>query len=208
MNNQWTESIVSPAEASVGLPSISTDGNIIYLSSKYIERTNSGWSNVKSLGVPFTDIPVMRLSSSSAGTYVFDERDSIGTIRYSRLTDGKHEAPKAFGKDINSGKWTAHPFIAPDESYIIWDSEREGGYGDSDLYISFRQKDGSWGPAINMGENINTEYEDIYGSVTPDGKYLFFHTYLGKGANIYWADAKVIENLKIKDSLKTTKKQT
>ncbi len=198
-NDRWVESVVSPAEASVGEPSISPDGTIIYLGSRYMERTDSGWSAVKSLGAPFRDIPIMRLTASSNGTYVFDEREEIGTIRYSRLIDGKREAPKSFGEAINTGKWIAHPFIAPDESYLIWDSEREGGYGDSDLYVSFRQEDGSWGSAINLGEDINTEREDIYGSVTPDGKYLFFHTYLGEGkVNIFWVDAQVIEKLRDK----------
>jgi len=196
-NNQWSESVVSPAEASVGVPSISPDGNTIYLNSRYIERTNSGWSAVKSLGAPFKDIPIMRLTVSTNGTYVFDEREEIGTIRYSLFIDGKREAPKAFGKEINTGKWTAHPFIAPDESYLIWDSEREGGYGETDLYISFRQKNGSWGSAINMGEDINTEDNETYGSVTPDGKYLFFHTYLGNGkVNIFWVSAEVINKLR------------
>ena len=198
-NNQWIESVVSPPEASVGEPSISPDGNTIYLDSRYIARTDSGWSAVKSLGAPFKDIPIMRLTVSTNGTYVFDEREEIGTIRYARLIDGKRETPKAFSEEINTGKWIAHPFIAPDESYLIWDSEREGGYGDSDLYVSFRQEDGSWGSAINLGEDINTEREDIYGSVTPDGKYLFFHTYLGEGkANIFWVDAQVLEKLRNK----------
>lgn len=194
--NRWSESVVSP---SVGEPAISPDGKTMYLGNRYMERTNSGWSEPKSLGIPFKGIPIMRLTASAAETYVFDEREEIGTIRYSRLVDGKREDPKAFSKEINTGKWIAHPFIAPDESYLIWDSEREGGYGDSDLYISFRQEDGSWGPAINMGEDINTEREDIYGSVTPDGKYLFFHTYLEEGkADIFWVDAQVIENLRHK----------
>lgn len=193
-NNRWVESVVSPF---LGEPAISPDGGTMYLGNRYMERTNSGWSEVKTLGTPFADIPIMRLTASATGTYVFDEREEVGTIRTSRLIDGKRETPKALGKEINTGKWISHPFIAPDESYLIWDSEREGGYGDSDLYISFRQEDGSWGPAINMGEDINTEREDIYGSVTPDGKYLFFHTYLDKGkADIFWVNAQVIENLK------------
>lgn len=195
-NDRWVESVVSP---SVGEPAISPDGETMYLGNRYRERTNSGWSELKSLGAPFKDIPIMRLTASAAGTYVFDEREEIGTIWHSRLVDGKREEPKAFSKEINKGKWIAHPFIAPDESYLIWDSEREGGYGDSDLYISFRQEDGSWGRAINMGEDINTEREDIYGSVTPDGKYLFFHTYLDEGkADIFWVDAQIIENLRRK----------
>ena len=107
-------------------------------------------------------------------------------------------------KEINTGKWNAHPFIAPDESYIIWDGERVDGYGEADLFISFRRKDGSWGAAINLGDTINTEFEDAYGSVTPDGKYFMFHRSRsldggGNKADIYWVDAKLIMSLKPKE---------
>ena len=190
-------------EARAGEIFISTDNKTMFLGNKYKERTVSGWSEEKILGSLYEQIPIMRLTASADQTYVFDEREEIGTIRYSRLLDGKREEPKAFGKNINSGKWTGHPFIAPDESYLIWDSEREGGYGGVDLYISFRQKDRSWGPAINMGGDINSEVDDAYGSVTPDGKYLLFHSVkVGKKgiseweANIYWVDAQFIENLR------------
>ncbi|GAB4186278.1 MAG: hypothetical protein Tsb002_10620 [Wenzhouxiangellaceae bacterium] len=191
----WYLASVEPRTGEIGF---SIEGRTMYLGNMYRERMTSGWSEAKSLGPLFESFPVMRLTASAAGTYVFDERDEIGTIRYSHLINGKREAPQAFGKEINSGKWTAHPFIAPDESYLIWDSERDGGYGNSDLYISFRQDDGDWGPAINMGAEINTEHDDAYGSVTPDGKYFFFHRVnLNEGfANIYWVDARVIDNLK------------
>jgi len=102
---------------------------------------------------------------------------------------------------VNTGKFTAHPFIAPDESYLIWDSEREGGYGDSDLYISFRQMDGSLGPAINMGDEVNSDKWDAYASVTPNGKYILFNRAMGDdndNVDIYWVNAKIIENLRPK----------
>lgn len=145
----------------------------------------------------------MRLTASNAGTYVFDDYKSGGVIRVSRVVDGKRQAPELMGAEINVGEWTAHPFIAPDESYLIWDSEREGGFGASDLYISFRQTDGSWGPAINMGPEVNSEKSDFYASVTPDGKYILFdRTMDGEAGNrnvdIYWVDAGIIERLKRK----------
>jgi len=169
----------------------------MHLGNKYRERTNSGWSEVKSLGALFKDIPIMRLTASSKGTYYFDEATETGPIRYSRLIDGKREKPRTLNIDV--GKWNAHPFIAPDESYLIWDDQREDGYGSSDLYISFRQKDGSWGAAINLGDKINTEFEDAYGSVTPDGKYFFFtRSFGGDKANIFWVDAQIIETLRPK----------
>ncbi|MBQ4852188.1 hypothetical protein J8L98_23755 [Pseudoalteromonas sp. MMG013] len=196
-DDQWVESVLPPR---AGQPFISTDGQVLHLGKTYRERVGSGWSEVKSLGAPFDDMPIMRLTASSKGTFYFDEATEIGNIRYSRLVDGKRTLPQSVSKEINTGKWTAHPFIASDESYIIWDSEREEGYGDNDLYVSFKQSDGTWGAAINLGDKINSKHQDSYGSVTPDGKYFFFHrSYGSRGekADIYWVDAKVIESLRL-----------
>ena len=63
----------------------------------------------------------------------------------------------------------------------------------------FREKDGSWGPSINLGDKINSEFADAYGSITPDGKYFFFHRGYGNNkADIFWVDAQIIENLRPK----------
>ncbi|AXT49703.1 hypothetical protein D1818_02290 [Aquimarina sp. BL5] len=197
-NNQWKKSVVGPR---VGRPIIAPNGKIMHLGSKYMERTQSGWSEIKSLGAPFDSIPIMRLTASTEGTYVFDEigmPNGDGVIRYSRLIDGKRDEPKPFPKEINTGKWNAHPFIAPDESYIIWDGERDNGYGDSDLYISFRNQEGSWGTAINMGDKINTNSWESGGYVSPDGKYFFFNHGGDGDGDIFWVDAQVIQNLRPK----------
>ena len=206
-NNRWHKASVVPR---VGRPIMSTDGKTMHLGKQYMERNGDGWSEIKSLGSPYEEIRIMRLMSSSKGTYVLDEgtRDGNGVLRYSRLIDGKRESPMPFGKEINTGKWNAHPFIAPDESYIIWDGERDSGFGDNDLFISFRQLDGSWGEAINMGDKINTEAPENGAGVTPDGKYLFFNRNTGVGevnknagvgdGDLYWVDAQIIENLRPK----------
>lgn len=197
-NGAWKKFMEEPRSGEIF---ISTDNKTMYLGNRYRERTTSGWSAEKSLDPLFEQFSIMRLTASSIGTYVFDEREENGTIRHSRLKDGKREASKAFGKEINTGKMIGHPFIAPDESYIIWDSDREGGYGKVDLYISFRQESGSWGPAINMGKKINTKIDDAFGSITSDGNYFIFHRVeLGEEsyAKIFWVDAQIIKNLKNK----------
>ena len=151
----WQETVISPR---VGQPFISPDGKTMHLGRRYKERSGDGWSEIKPLGAPFDDMPIMRLTASEAGTYFLDEpgTDGDGILRYSRLIDGQHETPRPLPEEINTGTWNAHPFVAPDESYLIWDGKRDGGYGDSDLYVSFRQPDESWGAAINLGETINT----------------------------------------------------
>jgi len=67
------------------------------------------------------DWGIMRLSASAKDTSVFDDYKNNDVIRLSRVKDGKREELKLLGKERNTGKWTAHPFIAPDESYLIGD---------------------------------------------------------------------------------------
>ncbi len=180
----------------------SPDGSRMHMAKGYKDRVGDGWSERKSIGPAFEEIQIMRLTTSSTGTYVLDEvgmPNGDGVIRYSRLNNDQREAPKSFGKEINTGRMNAHPFIAPDESYLIWDGEREDGYGDSDLYISFRQEDGTWEAAINMGDKVNTPYWDAYATVTPDGKYLMFNRGMDSendNIDIYWIDANIIETLR------------
>ena len=199
----WRESVLSPR---LGQPFIAPDGDTLHLGGRYMERTDAGWSEIYSLGQPFDDFQIMRLTASSAGTYVFDEigsADGDGVLRYSRLVEGVREAPRPFSAAINTGTFNAHPFIAPDESYILWDGRRPSGFGDSDIYISFRQADGDWGPAINLGEAINTPAWEASASVTPDGRYLFFHRLIGSAdgdglpdVDIYWVDAQILDTLR------------
>lgn len=122
-------------------------------------------------------------------------------ICYSSLINGKYEQPKSLSPQFGIRRYNAHPFIAPDESYIIFDSVRESGYGRSDLYISFRAVDGSWGPAINLGDKINTTASEKSASVSPNGKFLFFDRRTKRGneeVNIDWVDAQIIETLRPK----------
>ncbi len=191
-----------------GEVSFSPDGQRMHMAKGYKDRVGAGWSERKSLGPDFDrkDWGIMRLTASAKGTYVFDDYKSKDVIRISTVEDGQRQAPKLMGPEVNSGEWTAHPFIAPDESYLIWDSEREGGFGDSDLYISFKQNDGSWGPAINMGEQVNSAGWDAYATVTSDGKYMLFNRQLSEtNTDIYWVDAKIIETLRAQNQNKTKK---
>jgi len=190
-NNRWTRKPI----ASTGI-------------NKYKEKFSPSVSKMKSFE-PFKDIPIVGFTVSAKGTYYFyvlDFKDGSGHMSYSRLIDGKYEAPKKMSKAINRGKYIAHPFIAPDESYLMWDAEKEDE-NTPDIYISFRKEDGSWGEAINMGDKINTALYEQRPKVTPDGKYLFFF----KGdvkvredgsryvvGSPHWVDAQIIEQLRPK----------
>ncbi len=197
IDDQWQETVLSKP---VGQPMIAPKGDMMHLGKRYKMQTSNGWSEVKPLGESFEKFRIMRMTSSLYGTYVFDEvgsADGDGVIRYSRLIDGKREEPQPFGEAINSGTFNAHPYIAPDESYLLWDSRRDDGFGGADVYVSFKQDDGTWGEAINLGPTINTSGWDAAASVTPDGKFLIFHRLNESGnANIFWVDATIIDTLR------------
>jgi Tol biopolymer transport system component len=113
-----------------------------------------------------------------------------GEMVFSVFKDGSHHPAKNLGGSLNSDFQDAHPFVAADESYIIFDSDRPGGLGNNDLYIGYKNKDGSWGKAINLGAPINSDKYDAIPYVSPDGKYLFFY----RDGDIYWVNAKIYIN--------------
>ncbi len=193
-NNQWRERVIGPRK---GTPTLSPDGNTMYFGRSYKERTETGWSEPKRLGPDFEDIRIMRVTASTNGTYVLDEAEDNSVLRISRLINGVRQAPEPLPKEINTGEFNAHPFIAPDESYIIWDGQRDSTERNADLFISFRKKDRGWGEAIKMDNDINTPASEFAAQVTPDGKYLFFNRNVGKdNVDTFWVDAKIIEKLR------------
>jgi hypothetical protein len=121
-------------------------------------------------------------------TTVFKKGANIG--RYIKKGGGYTE-PEIFGPEVNKpDSFDAHPNVAPDGSFIIYDSNRTEGKG---LYITFLKKNGSWSQAKYLGK----EFSGSCSTLSPDGKYLFFE----KNHDIYWVDAKIIEQLK-PDALK------
>ena len=117
-------------------------------------------------------------------------------IYCSKLKDSKYVTIKRLDSIINSQYGAWDPFIASDESYLIFSSNRPNGYGRVDQYISFQNKDGSWSEPNNLGPTINTNAIEYGSYITFDGKYFFFSRSEGWGANvpsdIYWVDSKVI----------------
>ena len=164
-----------------------------------LQKTEQGWGNPE-----FLIEWGMRATSTFDGTiYTTDisgklsreEGKDQGIIaRYFPYDSGYQRAADP-GGGVNTENSEAHPFIAPDESYIIFDATRPEGKGKGDLYICFRLVDGSWSQAFNY-TILNTEESDWCPTVSPDGKYLFFTRNNTGNGDIYWVDAKIIEELK------------
>ena len=92
---------------------------------------------------------------------------------------------------INSRNWAGHPFIHPEEHYILFDSNVDEK-GTKNLYVSFMGDKGEWSESINMNHHFNFPEHAAIPHVSFDGKYLF----LSSRGDIYWVDAKIIQRLK------------
>jgi len=169
-----------------------------------VKRTVEGFSNPKMLDPPVNsdDYDIFPSVTEDGTLYFFSERDGgLGhaDIYRSKLVNGRYPDVENIGEPVNTENSEIDPFIAPDESYLIYCSKTLDGYGGHDLYITFRKKDGSWTEPINMGLGINSSGYDWIPYVTSDGKYFFFTSNRAGDYNIYWVDANVIEDLKPKE---------
>jgi hypothetical protein len=168
----------------------------------FVQRTDTGWTEPKNVGLPINTEQNEVYPSVSENGNLYFFRDIRGgaapaaDIYCSKFVDGHYTTPVKLGNEINSEFLDIDPFIALDESYLIFHSFREGGFGRTDLYISFRKNDGTWTQALNMGDKINTPGGDSSGKVSFDGKYFFFSR---SNLQAHWVSAKIIEDLRPKE---------
>lgn len=177
-------------------PHISHDGSKMFFGDGpaiwVVERAGNGW------GEPRQVTQGMYATTTGDGTiYMTDitPPPEYGKIVRSQLVDGKYSQPEPVAGGVNLPIGSAHPCIAPDESFVVFDSVIPGieeGDEHTDLFVSFRGPDGSWGDAINLGPYINTPGGNMCASLSPDGKYLFFQRY----RDIYWVSTETIERLR------------
>ena len=167
----------------------------------HVERIGTEWSEAKYLDSPINDGKrALYPTVSTKGTMYFQEvrPDILGVrdIYYSEQVNGKYTEPVHLDESINSVNGEGDVLIAPDESFLIVNcSGRPDTNGRSDLYISFKKEDGTWAKLKNMGDKINSSGSDYCPMLSPDGKYFFYtRTDTGNG-DIYWVDAKIIQEL-------------
>jgi Tol biopolymer transport system component len=198
-------------------PAFSVDGKKLYFGSRrplpsgapvndiriwVVEYTSSGWGTPLPLDSIVSQGFEYAHSISKRGTIFFSTR-KVDTgrpswqIYYSKLVNGKYQQPEKLAPAINDGSYVDGPYVSPDERFLIFESDREGGMGSNDLYICFKQKDGSWGIPKNMGPKVNSSFSERFAGLSPDGKCFFFSSNRGGALpDIYWINADFIERLK------------
>jgi uncharacterized protein (TIGR02145 family) len=163
---------------------------------KYVEKVDSGWSETKSDG--FLIAP----SSSFTATGKVYYSDAMANTPWGNgiyaavYSDTGLSNSQPLPEAINTANIINYtPYIAPDESYLLFASNRPmtgGNDVNMYIYISFNDE-GIWSTPQKINDAINFSGKARLPSISPDGKYLFF---CGDDNNFYWVDIHAIEQLK------------
>jgi len=186
-------------------PHISPDGKVLFFvrmhstdqSFKnglwFARRTETGWSEPQ-----FFRLGMFASLTNDNSIYYTNlmKKEGDPDIVMSKFVNDNFTEPQPVGGGVDSPYLDAHPCIDPDERFIVFDSRRASdGKGQFDLYVCFRKADGSWSEAFHLGERLNKGIK-MCASISPCGKYLFYTLFVDGNADIYWVDAKIIEELK------------
>ncbi|RLD25493.1 MAG: hypothetical protein DRI75_13280 [Bacteroidetes bacterium] len=187
-----------------------------------VSRNDTGWLEPEP-----NSFSAYSFSKTGMNYCYFENKETGWDIFKSQKINGYRDYIK-LDTNINSKDTDATPYVSKDEKYLIFASKgRDDAIGIMDLYISFKKDNGVWTKAKNMGEPINTiGHVSRFPRVSPDGKYLFYWSNIkndqtaidslsmieetlkiyspwrpenGKDGDIYWIDAKIIEQLKPTD---------
>jgi hypothetical protein len=201
-----------------GEPFVTDDGSRMYFTAimppkdhpwhsdiYYADKTADGWGVPHLLPPPINTLASeWHVSLTRKGVMYFcSERDG-GRLRADLFRavpeNGEYKTVEKLPDTVNTAYNDCDPLIAPDESYLIFHSNRPGGYGEHDLYISFRDPRGEWTAPRNMGPDINTAGWEMAPSLTPDGKYLLFTRRKAfktdEPSQILWVSASIVDTLR------------
>ena len=216
-NGRWTEpEVVSFCKGDTyqyGNPFISPDGKKMFFTTMrpgavsedkeniwYAERNASGWADPKPVSPRVNALGLhWSISVSAGGTLYFqgsreDSYGGLGDIYSSEFVDGEHATPANLGPNINTKATETCPYVAPDESYIVFTRFDQTDPVHSGIFISYRDKAGRWLPAV-MLTGGSRDKGGLSPKITPDGKYLFY-----VNGGMFWMPARLVEELRPRGS--------
>lgn len=143
-------------------------------------KVNNVWQKPERLPYPINtdDHNESVVGLSLDGTMMFFFRsdfDHTGNLFVTNSYDGINwTEPELLVGDINTQYKETHATMSPDGNALFFTSNRSGGLGGLDIYVTRRLPDGTWSEPKNLGDVINTPYNEDSPFIHPDGVTMFF----------------------------------
>jgi len=120
------------------------------------------------------DCSTTSLNKDGTELYLYKTDNYDGAIYTSTYNNGAWSPIKKLNKNINTKFYESHASISEDGNKLYFSSNRDGGQGNLDIYVSEKDGSGEWGPAVNLGASINTPFNEDTPFITQDGSALYF----------------------------------
>jgi dipeptidyl aminopeptidase/acylaminoacyl peptidase len=167
----------------------------------YLEKKEDGWSQPVYAGTEINTIYGEVLPCLSARGNLFFRSGKPGGFGEADLykaewVDGKFTNVKNLGPEVNTQYDETDPFVAQNESYILYDTIRPEHNNIPQIYVAFKRGENTWSKGVSLGEEVNTKEGASAPTLSPDGQYLFFKRRQGKDRGIHWISTEIIEILR------------
>ncbi len=166
-------------------PAVSFNGNtIVYTERRGINNAILFSRKIKGIWQPPVEInsqlksgqDCSSCSLNSDGTFLllYKTDNFDGNIYSSEYINNSWTPIRKLNRNINTKYYESHAAISPDSKKLYFTSNREGGLGSLDIYVSERDTSGDWGPAKNLGDGINTPFNEDTPFITINDSILYF----------------------------------
>jgi tetratricopeptide (TPR) repeat protein len=182
-------------------PVISVDGNALFFTSRRVRPDSSNLGVIdQASGLPFENIYVsykdrkgdwqkpeainidppighlatVNVSADGQTLFIYRDDDGDGNLYESHLVGEQWSDPVKMGSDINTEHWEPHGALTADGNTFYFVSDRPGGFGGRDIYRVVKLPNGEWSKAQNIGDSVNTKYDEDGVFIHPDGRTLYF----------------------------------
>lgn len=166
-------------------PAVSFDGNTIVYTERrgmvnaifYSRKERGKWETpieITSVLNAGEDCSSSSLNSDGTELFLYKTDNYDGAIYSSKFVNGAWSPIKKLNRNINTKFYESHASISSDDKRLYFTSNREGGQGNLDIYVSEKDGFGDWGVAVNLGAAINTPYNEDTPFITRNDSLLYF----------------------------------
>jgi WD40-like Beta Propeller Repeat len=166
-------------------PAVSFDGNTIVYTERrgivnaifFSKKERGKWQPPIEITAEINageDCSSSSLNNDGTELFLYKTDNYDGVIYSSNFVNGAWTPVKKLNKNINTKFYESHASISSDGKKLYFTSNRDGGQGNLDIYVSEKDASGDWGPAVNLGAAINTPFNEDTPFITRNDSVLYF----------------------------------